>query len=386
MQNLTCTSSGGASAGHILIVDDEPHIREVIRGVVEAAGYRTYTAENGTQALRLLHTQPVDVMVADIIMPEMSGLTLLREATRQFPDVPVILLTGQPSVEAAVHALRLGARDFLTKPAPGEEILRSIEKQLRLRRFWKSARGAAPGQNNLAHYFAHVHLLSEVDEEKIDTVLRALANVLDAREHQTQSHSERVSTYAEFLARYFSLSEKTLRDIRRGGLLHDIGKVALPDYILLKQGPLSLAEREQMEQHPRIGYEILRDISYLRQAAEIVLHHHERYNGKGYPLGLRGKEIPLGARVFAVVDSFDAMLSDRPYRSALSFAVARAEILRCSGTQFDPQVVTYFASIPSQTWVNLIAEKYPQLPGQQQDVQHARGWANRGGNDTRLRV
>lgn len=342
--------------GRVLVVDDEAHMREVLSGLLEAAGHQPFTAENGMEALQMLGTHPIDVMLADIAMPQMSGLTLLRESTRRFPDVPVVLLTGQPSVEAAVNAMRLGARDFLIKPSNSREIVGVIEQQLRLRRFWQGLRQRGGDLDSIQPYLAQVNLLAGMEEGQVDTVLRALANVLDARERETQSHSERVSVYAEFLARRFFDSEVELRDVRRGALLHDVGKIGIPDSILLKPGPLMPEERKEMERHPVIGYEIIRGIDYLRTAGDIVLHHHERYDGKGYPHGLRGEEIPLGARIFAVVDTFDAMMSDRVYRSALPFSDVRAEILRCSGTQFDPRMVSYFASIPKETWLHLVAQ------------------------------
>jgi len=343
--------------GQVLVVDDEPYMREVVSALLEAAGHCPHMAENGRQALKILSTTPIDVVVADISMPEMDGLTLLREATREHPDVPVVLLTGQPSVEAAVNALRLGARDFLLKPSNAREITGVVEQQLRLRRFWQSRRGPSAVTDPIQPYLAQVSLLPASETDQVDTVLHALANVLDAREHETQAHSLRVTAYAEFLARRFFASEEILRNIRRGSLLHDIGKIGISDQILLKPGPLTEAEREQMEQHPVIGYQILHNIDYLRGACDIVLHHHERYDGRGYPYGLRGEQIPLSARIFAVVDTFDAMMSDRVYRSALPFAAVRAEILRCSGTQFDPMVVSYFASVPKETWLELVAER-----------------------------
>jgi putative nucleotidyltransferase with HDIG domain len=190
-------------------------------------------------------------------------------------------------------------------------------------------------------------------EESYRFTLEALAAALDAREHETRTHSHRVREYASTLAQQLGLRGNELINIGRGALLHDVGKIGVPDSILLKPAKLTPEEWVQMKRHPQVGYEILRGISFLVSAAEIVLTHQERWDGNGYPQGLSGLDIPLGARIFGVVDTLDAMTSDRPYRKAQSFEAAREEVRRCSGTQFDPMVAEAFLSIPPETWKSI---------------------------------
>ncbi len=188
-------------------------------------------------------------------------------------------------------------------------------------------------------------------KEAYDATLLALVTALDAREHEVQAHSQRVCEYTVMLARGMGIGGKDLEDIRMGALLHDIGKIGISDSILLKPGKLTEEEWEEMKKHPYIGYRILEDIEFLKGAVQIVYAHHERFDGRGYPRGLKGKEIPVGARLFAVADTLDAMTSDRPYRKAMPFETAREEIIRCSGTQFDPDVVEIFLGIPRVVWL-----------------------------------
>jgi len=187
-------------------------------------------------------------------------------------------------------------------------------------------------------------------EESYRFTLEALAAALDAREHETQAHSQRVREYASALAERLGLQGEELIHVGRGALLHDVGKIGVPDSILLKPAKLTPQEWIQMKRHPQVGHEILRVIKFLEPAAEIVLTHQERWDGAGYPSGLRGTEIPLGARIFGVVDTLDAMTSDRPYRKALSFEAAWEEVRRCSGSQFDPRVAEAFLSIEPGIW------------------------------------
>ena len=179
---------------------------------------------------------------------------------------------------------------------------------------------------------------------------------MDLRDNETAGHSQRVTRYSLKIANAMSCSEEELRQISLGAYLHDIGKIGIPDAILLKDGKLNPEETEIMRQHVRIGYDMVSQISFLSQAAQIVLTHQEFYDGRGYPQGLSGKQIPLGARIFSVADTLDAMTSDRPYRAALSFQTAREEIARCSGTQFDPDVVHAFLNIPEQIWKGIRIE------------------------------
>jgi response regulator RpfG family c-di-GMP phosphodiesterase len=335
----------------VLIVDDDQLIRMFVGTRLRAAGYLVDEASDAQQAILSLSNQPFDLVLSDIRMPGRSGIELLHEISTQFPDVGVVMLTACDEVSLAVQAMQMGAIDYMVKSTPSSEIPARIHKALERQ------------QNKLMHH-QHIRQIEATIQEQTlelqeafahledasEAALDALVTALDAREHETQAHSKRVGEYAVHLARVTGMDEKSLTDIGQGAMLHDIGKIGVPDSILLKPGKLSDDKWVQMRKHPQIGYWILKGIAGLRGAAEIVLSHHERYDGSGYPLGLKGEEIPLGARIFSVVDCLDAMISDRPYRAATSYESAREEIIQCSGTQFDPVVVKFFLQVPKEQW------------------------------------
>jgi response regulator RpfG family c-di-GMP phosphodiesterase len=277
----------------------------------------------------------------------MDGLTLLGALLARDPDVAVIVLTGAPDIKAAIESLKRGAADFIMKPVDMDELLIAAERALERRQLRMERRqyqallhagGAAPPRD-----------LQEAYRDLQDTyraTLEALGAALDSRDVGTESHSRRVHGYALATAREHGLSEPEMVDLAHGVLLHDIGKIGIPDSILLKPGKLTDEEWAIMRRHPEIGKRLIENIPFLKGAVPIVYCHHERWDGTGYPQGLRGEEIPLGARIFAVVDAFDAMTFDRPYSRAMSFAAAKAEIERCAGTHFDPAVVRSFLRVP----------------------------------------
>jgi putative nucleotidyltransferase with HDIG domain len=199
-------------------------------------------------------------------------------------------------------------------------------------------------------------------ERSYDITLEALGDALDLKDSETEGHSKRVTAYTIALARAMGIGSDAIKVIARGAFLHDIGKMAIPDAILLKPGKLTLEEQSLMREHCERGYKILHKIPFLAEASEIVYAHQEHYDGSGYPRGMRGNAIPIGARIFAIADTLDAITSDRPYRGAKSFDAARLEILRCSGTQFDPAVVEVFLKIPNELWIELRTEITGQLP------------------------
>jgi len=202
-------------------------------------------------------------------------------------------------------------------------------------------------------------------ERSYDITLEAMGDALDLRDEETEGHSKRVTAYTIALAQAIGLESDDLRVIARGAFLHDIGKIATPDSILLKRGKLTDEEMSIMKEHCERGYEMVRKIPFLREAAEIVYAHQERFDGSGYPRGLRGEEIPLGARIFAIADSLDAMTSDRPYRKGTTFSAATEEIARCAGLQFDPQIVEEFLAMPNETWPVLRMELQKLSPSAQ---------------------
>jgi putative nucleotidyltransferase with HDIG domain len=316
----------------VLIVDDDHLVRDALRFALEDAGYDVWAVAHGADALAVLESQAVDIVLSDIFMPGMNGFELLKQIRQRRPDVPVILVTGFGNIEMARQALKEGATDFITKPYNVSEIPILIERNL-MRHTIESSR---------------TRDLQEEVRRSYRATLEALLAALDTRDTETEGHSERVAAYTMLIAQQLNLSEVELQHIEHGALLHDIGKIGVPDHILYKPGPLTPEEWEVMKQHPVIGYKMCMKIEMLRPAAPIVLHHHERWDGRGYPYGLNGAEIPLGARIFAIADTLDAMTSDRPYRKALSFAQAREEIERCAGSQFDPELVRVFLELPEE--------------------------------------
>jgi putative nucleotidyltransferase with HDIG domain len=316
----------------VLIVDDDHLVRDALRFALEDAGYDVWAVAHGADALAVLESQVVDIVLSDIFMPGMNGFELLKQIRQRRPDVPVILVTGFGNIEMARQALKEGATDFITKPYNVSEIPILIERNL-MRHTIESSR---------------TRNLQEEVRRSYRATLEALLAALDTRDTETEGHSERVAAYTMLIAQQLNLSEAELQHIEHGALLHDIGKIGVPDHILYKPGPLTPEEWEVMKQHPVIGYKMCMKIEMLRPAAPIVLHHHERWDGRGYPYGLNGAEIPLGARIFAIADTLDAMTSDRPYRKALSFAQAREEIERCAGSQFDPELVRVFLELPEE--------------------------------------
>ncbi len=338
----------------ILIVDDEAAIRTLLGEHLRLVGYEIALAANGADALEILSKSEFELVLTDVRMPGMSGLELLDEIMRTRSGVGVLMLTACEDLTLAVNAMRIGALDYVLKPFRLSEITVSVQEALERRR-------------NRVEQTQRVRLLEETVTERTvelrrlldrlhdasEVTLEALVAALDAREHETQAHSKRVSEYTLYLAREMGVDLSQLDVIRRGAMLHDIGKIGVSDSILLKPGKLTDEEWVDMQKHPQIGFWILEGIEALQPASEVVLSHHERYDGAGYPRKLPGASIPLGARIFSVADCLDSMTSDRPYRKALSYEDARVEIATFSGTQFDPEVVKYFLRVPLEIWMEI---------------------------------
>ncbi len=327
---------------NILVVDDDTLVRETFTTILSDEGYQVQSACSGEEAMELLSHQQFDIMLCDFFMPAETGLEVIKKTQAKYPDMPVILITGNGNVGMAREALRQGASDFITKPCNQGELPIVVERNL--------TRQAVARKNAMRHKMA-LHISNE-------GVLDALLSALNTRDMETEGHSERVTAYTIEIADKMGIPDEEIYHIERGALLHDIGKIGIPDRILLKPDKLTAEEWVEMKRHPLIGYNMCSKIEMLKHSAQIVLHHHESWNGKGYPSGLREKEIPLGARIFAVADTLDAMTSDRPYRKGLSFQMAREEIKKCSGVQFDPEVVEVFLSIPEERWMNILSLVY----------------------------
>lgn len=342
----------------LLVVDDDRSIRDVLADGLGALGYRVATAENAGKAMEALQAGEFRLVLTDIDMPGENGIELLRKIKSSDPDVDVIMVTGVVDVDTAIGAIRQGASDYVTKPFNLAEVGLVVERTLEKRRLILENRAyqqhledmVAARTAELAQKKEEVEALYRQLESSYESTLQALVTALDYRDNETQGHSRRVVEYAVLLAGKIGVREPELSWVRRGAILHDVGKIGVPDAVLKKAGPLDPQEWEQMRKHPEMGHAMLRHVAFLRPALDIVLCHQERWDGSGYPRGLKGEEIPLGARIFAVVDTFDAMTSDRPYRSALSIREAREEIRRFSGIQFDPIVAETFLSIPERVW------------------------------------
>jgi response regulator RpfG family c-di-GMP phosphodiesterase len=340
----------------VLIVDDEPSIVKMLAEKLRPEGYRCFGCQSGEEALHLMGLQVFDVVLCDVHMPGMSGLELLRRVREKHPCTASVMITGAGDVRLGVQAMKEGADDYLLKPLNLDAVLGSVSQVLSRKKLATELENRRQRIEEVAeHRTAQLrHAMLRIGQTYGET-LQALAGALDLRDNETAGHSERVMAYAVEIAIAMRCSKKQLNTIARGALLHDIGKIGTPDSILMKPGPLTVEERSVMETHVGIGYGLLKNIAFLAGAAEIVLTHHERFDGTGYPQGLSGANIPQGARIFVVADTLDAMTSDRPYRRALPFAAAREEILRESGKQFDPDVVSAFLGIDAGVWSKLRA-------------------------------
>jgi putative nucleotidyltransferase with HDIG domain len=338
----------------ILVVDDEEAIREVVSTLLDAQGYRCTTCPNGRVALATFRQDTYDLVLSDIVMPEMDGLKLLIELRAADPDVPVIMVTAMHDISIALDAIRSGAYDYILKPFEKDQLYLSVRRALEHRHLTLENRAY---QSDLEHLVAErtqqLSIALQDLEQSYDYTLEALGGALDAKDAETEGHCQRVTAFTITIAKAMNVDKASLRHIARGAFLHDIGKMGVPDQILRKPGPLTKEERDIMRRHCEIGYAVLERIPFLKEAAEIVLSHQEFYDGTGYPRGLKGQEIPLGARIFAVADTLDAMISDRPYRKALPISAARKEIELYSGKQFDPRVVEVFLAQPESLWREL---------------------------------
>jgi putative nucleotidyltransferase with HDIG domain len=339
---------------NILVVDDEEAIREVVSTMLESKGYHCTAVSNGRAAQDQVKRTTPDLVLSDMIMPEMDGIKLLDWLRQYDPEVPVIMVTAIHDISTALEAIRRGAYDYILKPFEKDQLFLGVGRALQHRRLVMENRTY---QRNLEQLVEErtaqlTGALAQL-EQSYDDTLEALGSALDLKDAETEGHCQRVTAFCISIAKAMPVPDHYLPVLARAAFLHDIGKMAIPDGILRKPGPLTDEEKQIMRKHCEIGYNMLIRIPFLRAAAEIVLAHQEFYDGSGYPRALKAEQIPLGARIFTIADSLDAMISDRPYRKALPLSHAREEIRRCSGTQFDPKVVDVFLSIPEQHWLEL---------------------------------
>lgn len=280
--------------GNILVVDDNEALRSLLAEMLRVHGFDTSTVGDGKAALKAVATQPPDLILLDVNMPGVDGFEVCRRI-KSNPDtrlIPVVLVTGLSATQDRVRGIEAGADDFLSKPVDRNELMARVRSLLSLK--------------------AHVDEL-----ESAETVLFALAHSIEGKDPYTEGHCERLADYSARLGERIGLPPEQITALRRGGIVHDIGKVAVSDAILLKPGPLTKEERAVVEQHPLVGVRICAPLKSFRLVLPIIRHHHEKHDGSGYPDGLRGEEIPLTARVLQVVDVYDALTTERPYKRAL---------------------------------------------------------------------
>lgn len=329
----------------ILIVDDEPFIRDIVSRKLTAEGYSCAQAGNAEQALSTLTQASFECILSDINMPGLDGVELLRQVRVTDQDVAVIMMTGAPDIDVALEAMRLGAHNHLAKPLNLDELVIEVQRAIEKRRLVVENREY---QRNLESMVEErTKQLHEANEELrrlLVSSIKSLAHALEAKDPYTRGHSDRVAETAVMIAEHLALSNEELESVRLAGVLHDIGKIGIRENVLNKPGKLSSEEWILIKEHPVVAERILGPIHELKDIIGIVRHHHERYDGSGYPDGLRGADIPLGARILGVADAFDALTSRRSYREALSSQKAISVLEEESGTQFDPVIVRAFLS------------------------------------------
>lgn len=323
----------------ILIIDDEMAPRESIRMVLKDR-YAVSTATGALEGLKFISQEPVDLVVMDIKMPKMDGITALQEIKKSYPDTEVVLLTAYASLETARDAIRFGAFDYLLKPFDRNDILQVVEKGLARRRSNTVLKQERDILMDRASY-----LERQVSDARSNIMMcyegtvKALILTIDAKDSYTHSHSNRVAILSSSIAASLGVPQQTIKEIKYAASIHDIGKIGIDENILKKNGRLTDEEYTQMRNHPEIGVRIVQSVPFLEDAIPVILYHHERYDGKGYPEGIQGEKIPKSARIVNVADAIDAMMSARPYRGALVMSNVMSELKDNAGTQFDPDIV-----------------------------------------------
>jgi response regulator RpfG family c-di-GMP phosphodiesterase len=325
----------------ILVVDDEPDVRDYIcESLACLSGYSCIGIGDPRQAVAAAREHGADVALLDQSMPEEDGLTVARRLRDAIEDLPVVLITGTQSFDAAVEAMRIGVLDYLLKPFSMTDLFESVDRAVEWRRAAVQARAElhelhdqiAQRADRLRETFSDHPLATS-------SALDALLETLNQRDHSVLAHARRVAAFSVAVARGLSLRDDDVVSIEHAALLHDVGKIAIPDAVMFKPGPLTADEFAIMRSHVQIGFDIAMTVPFLRPAAALVLATHERFDGTGYPKGLKGRAIPLGARIIAVADAFDALTSSRVYRDPIGIEQAHAELVRAAGSHLDPDVV-----------------------------------------------
>ncbi|MDT8395301.1 MAG: response regulator [bacterium] len=331
----------------ILLVEDDRFLQTTIADHLTSRGMIVHQADNGHQALELIAGHRYDLVLADIIMPEMDGLEMLGHIRKRLPSLPVIMITSSRDVTHCINAMRLSVTDYILKPVDFDD----LETRIALAFMKIEAR-----RRDETHRFQLVEKVIEKDRKAEETFLQSIhsfINAIEARDRYTKGHSLRVTRLVDLLMKKMGVSSRMSSDIVLASQLHDAGKMGISDGILNKRSGLSSEEFTIMKTHPEVGYFILKPI-LSEEGLKGILHHHERWDGTGYPLNLSGEGIPLAARLINIADSYDAMISDRTYRHSMRPQQALSEIERCAGTQFDPDLVPAFISVVSQAAVGVM--------------------------------
>jgi response regulator RpfG family c-di-GMP phosphodiesterase len=377
----------------VLIVDDELGPRESLRMILRPA-YEVLTASNGSEALEVLRSAPVDLVTLDLNMPGIQGEELMRVVRREFPNVEVIVITGYGSVDSAVEGLRFGICDYIQKPFDVVKVLTAVSRGLcqsqgrrqlagflerlgellgrgeEVTRILERIETSPRVQRRVGGLIGHLEDARPAEErERVRTsgFLEVLGETIEAQHEFMRGHAQRTSFYAGMLCDRLCLSAREQEQVRVAGFLHDVGKVGVASELLARPGALDPQERRAVERHPVIGAGLVEPLGLHAEVSMAILHHHEWWDGRGYPDGLFGAQIPIAARIVAVADAYDAMTSDRPYRRALSQSVAIEELKRFSGVQFDPVLVKEFLCIVESIDVDLqvLAESLAAREGEE---------------------
>lgn len=346
-------SGTGDDRASILIADDDHAVRDVLHELLSAS-YKCVTVRSAEEALEALRTAQFHLVISDITMGGMTGLEMVPHVLDLAPDTVIVMISGAQTIESAIEALRVGAFDYVMKPFD----LRHVEAAVRRALDHHALRTAKRRyetylQELVEQRTAELNRTLSSLEGAYRATLKALVASLEMRDAETHGHSERVVSFSMRLGRELNLHNEQTRGLELGSMLHDIGKIGVPDMILRKPGRLTEEEWVIMRKHPALGRQILDGIEFLEGAVLVVGQHHEQWDGSGYPLGLRGEDIDLNARIFSVADAFDAMTSDRVYRASRPYEAAAIELDEHAGRQFDAQVVKAFHRVPREEWDDL---------------------------------
>ncbi|HEV2914875.1 MAG TPA: HD domain-containing phosphohydrolase [Pyrinomonadaceae bacterium] len=343
-------SQASDPVARILIVDDEPEINSLLCDLLNEQ-YECASAGSAEEALGLLREEHFTLVISDITMTGMSGLEMVPHVLGVSPQTVVVLVSGSQTIESAIEALRVGAFDYIMKPFDLRQVEAVVKRAIEHYELRESKRRHENHLEELVEQrTAELDRALDSLEDAYRMTLKALAAALETRDHETHGHSQRVVSFSLRLGYELGVEREQLRSLEFGSLLHDIGKIGVPDAILRKPAALDEDEWIKMRKHPLHGQQILSGIEFLEGASRVVAQHHEKWDGSGYPLGLRGEEIDLNARIFAVADAFDALTSDRVYRTARSYEAASEELDRCAGQHFDPKIVEMFHRVSQEEW------------------------------------